>query len=221
VVGLAAASVAALAPAAPGSRVGELTRERAAEIAAGAEGSVWSVSAEGCGGRVAGTGFEVGGRLVTNRHLVVGADRVDVGGNAPGRSYSLVQWVVDGDRDLAGAQVGELGGLELASVRAPVGAGVVMVGRPGGGLEWAKGRVHLYTTGGPYGTSGEVMLVDPAPGPGFSGAPVLDREGRVVGVLRAMDVVTGLGVAVPVAEVAMWLGSEMKGSASTDCMDLS
>jgi S1-C subfamily serine protease len=111
-------------------------------------------------------------------------------------------------------------GLMLADVDAAVGAEVVMVGRGDGQLRWRRGRVHLYTTGGPYGAAGTVMLIDPATTFGYSGGPVLDGSGRVVGILRALDLTTGLAVAIPVSDLASWLRNDVERTASTSCMEV-
>jgi S1-C subfamily serine protease len=226
----------------PGGEAGPashpLDAQQAAAIAEGASGATVTVSGEGCGHSVAGTGFLVEGRVVTNRHLVVDAEVVRVDGLAV-RSQALEPTVtVAADIDLAvipaegvygdGAEAPEGGtvdqasssvtGLTLAGADAPVGAEVVMVGRGDGQRRWQRGRVHLYTTGGPYGATGTVMLIDPAASFGYSGGPVLDGDGRVVGILRAMDLSTGLAIAIPVSDLSSWLYNDVDMPASTSCM---
>ena len=98
-------------------------------------------------------------------------------------------------------------GLALAPADAPVGAEVLALGRVGGALVTAEGVVHLYVDAGFYGGSGPALLVDLDSGPGYSGGPLLDRHGRVVGVLRAVDTTTGLAVAEPVSVAAAWINT--------------
>ncbi|MCP5033630.1 MAG: trypsin-like peptidase domain-containing protein [Actinomycetia bacterium] len=222
-----------------GSAIGPIESGQASEIAEGAAPAVVTVRADGCGVSTAGSGFVVDGMVVTNRHLVAGAEviRIDGLGSSPGQT--VMAGAAATNLDLAiipvGGRVGGdsadgldsqgLGtgggvpvGLSLAETDPPVGAGVVMVGRGDGQQRWLAGQVHLYTTGEPYGGVGTVMLVDPAAAFGYSGGPVLDSNGRVVGILRALDRSTGLAIAIPVSELESWLYGDLDRDPSTSCI---
>lgn len=201
---LVAGGSLAVRAAAGDAPAGPLTRGELDRLTALARGATVEVSAVGCGGVGVGSGFGVGGQVVTNRHVVADAAEAKVQRPAgPGRAAVLGHHPV---LDLARLQ--GLGGpdLDLAPGRPPVGEPVVLAGRPGGGpVVVAPSAVHLYSDGAPWGMPGQVLLLDTPTGGGWSGGPVLDRRGRVVGVLTAEDRATGLAIAIPVDEVRRWL----------------
>ena len=91
--------------------------------------------------------------------------------------------------------------LETA-VPAP-GEPVLLIGYSGGqGPAVIQAEVHQHVEGAAYGSAAKVLLLNQPVGPGFSGGPVVDRSGRVVGILRATDTVTGLSVAIPSANIS-------------------
>jgi putative serine protease PepD len=137
----------------------------------------------------AGTGFAVSGNeIVTNEHVIDGAGKVTVTlGDGSTRSAT----VVGSDRasDLALLRVGgaALTPLKLAdSDGAQVGDAAFAIGNPFGlegtlttGIVSATGR----TITAPSGASIEgVIQTDAALNPGNSGGPLLDAQGRVIGV---------------------------------------
>ena len=141
-----------------------LDGERAAIIAEGASGAVVTIASEGCGHASTGSGFVIDGWVITNRHLVAGAERVWVDGIASRSRASVSTGTSDGvdlavfpAEEVYGSAVGSSGrqagsslgpsavGLALADTDAPEGTDVVMVGRADGRLRWLRGRVHLYT----------------------------------------------------------------------------
>lgn len=203
VVGSIAFGGLAVGGTAPGPAVGDAGADRSApmtqaEVRRAAElarRATVQVSALACGARIIGSGFGVGGTVVTNRHVVGDASKVVVTGGtvAPAAVLATYQSV-----DLA--LVDGVGGpdLERASHRPVRGEPVLVAGRPGAGPVVVRlSQVHLYSDGRPWGMVGEVLLLDTPTGPGWSGGPVLDRQGRVVAVLAAQDQVTGLALAVP------------------------
>ncbi len=222
-----------------GSVLGSLDSGRASEIANRAAPAIVTVKAEGCEASVTGSGFVVDEMVVTNRHLVTGTELALVDGLGSGPERTMAVGAVAASLDLAIIPVGDGAGLGngdglsgqdeaegaaaggrllLADADPQVGTGVVMVGRSNGHLGWLSGQVHLYTAGRPYGAAGTVMLIDPAASFGYSGGPVLDGDGRVVGILRAMDRTTGLAIAIPVSDLEPWLYGDQDKDPSTSCI---
>ena len=154
-----------------------------------------------CLGVGVGSGFAIARDvLVTNRHVLAGAELVEVS-TWDGRTLSATA-----------AEVGVLGDLGLAYVRgrlpqvgsygaAPTpGDEVTVVGYPAGEeLTLAPGTVIDLKDGRRgYGIEGRIMRVTSHVEPGNSGGPVLDRRGKVVGVVYAYEIGTGFGLAIPV-----------------------
>lgn len=96
-------------------------------------------------------------------------------------------------------RVGEAA-LDWADEPAVAGQPVLLAGYGGGRtLTILDAVVHAVVDGRVYGNEGPVLLLDRPIVAGFSGGPVVDRHGRVVGILRAFDSVTGLTIATPSA----------------------
>lgn len=155
----------------------------------------------GCEGLAVGSGWALTHNLlVTNRHVLAGADRLE-----------LNTW--DGrDLRVATANVGRLGDLGIVRVagRLPevgaLGAGVASgdrvtaVGYPlGGELRLTAGVVVDLVDGSRFAIPGRVIRLTAAVRPGSSGGPLLDRSGRIVGVVFAREIATSLALAIPVA----------------------
>jgi S1-C subfamily serine protease len=153
-------------------------------------------------GGAQGSGFvyDKQGHIVTNDHVVDGATSIEVdfpsGFKAEGKVVGT-----DIDSDLAVVQVNapesELDPLPLGSGDAlKVGQSVVAIGNPFGlsgtmtiGIVSAKGRtldsLRESPTGG-FFSSGGLIQTDAAINPGNSGGPLLNLNGEVVGVNRAI-----------------------------------
>jgi putative serine protease PepD len=191
-----------------------------AEIYRRASGAVVEVRASSSGdggspfdqpGEATGSGFviDADGRVITNQHVVDGADQVtvvtsegkehdaDVVGADPSTDIALLD--VEDDTDLP---VLELGSSESLSV----GDTVVAIGSPFG----LQGTV---TAGIVSGLDREIQApdsfvidgaiqTDAALNSGNSGGPLLDAQGRVVGVNSQIESRTGgnigIGYAVPI-----------------------
>lgn len=183
--------------------------------------SIQTLTQEGDG---LGSGFvyDKQGHIITNFHVVEGADDLEV--DFP--SGLKVRGKVIGedlDSDLAVIKVdapeSALFPLELGdSDKIKVGQTVVAIGNPFGlsgtmttGIISARGRTldSLRTT--PEGlnfTAGGIIQTDAAINPGNSGGPLLDLQGRVIGINRAIrtnsfgaigtPTNSGVGFAVPV-----------------------
>lgn len=157
--------------------------------------STVNIEARGCGRNYEGSGFAIGeGMVVTNAHVVAGADRVDVrrpdGTVLEGRVVTF-----DDDRDLALITVAGLGQQPLPLATASDGQDAVEIGYPGGQdtprpqpatvrqIRTAVGR-DIY---GQDRTEREVLFLAARLAQGDSGAPVVDVDGAVIGVVFAIS----------------------------------
>ncbi|KAJ9532000.1 hypothetical protein QJQ45_003709 [Haematococcus lacustris] len=177
--------------------------------------------------RGVGSGFvwDYDGHIITNAHVIAGAQEVTVtlcdGTVAKAK-------VVGGDRekDIAVLKVVELSQEQLASLRPVklgsssnllVGQRVYAVGNPFGlDLALSQGIVsglgREISAGGMWGGLGAATITngiqtDTAMNPGNSGGPLLDSAGRVVGIATAIldptgrGVSSGVGFAIPIDAV--------------------
>lgn len=159
-----------------------------------------------------GSGFvyDAEGRIVTNYHVVQGADEVDVL-LANGRTISARIIGVDSYYDLAVLQV-EPSAIDATPLEAGdsntlrVGQTVIAIGNPFGldrtlttGIISALGRQVRTEQGA---VIGQAIQTDAAINPGNSGGPLLDTRGRVVGINTAINSPSGgsvgIGFAVPI-----------------------
>lgn len=171
---------------------------------------------EGKGGRFenpgTGSGFVIapGGDILTNHHVVAGADRIFVrfpaetleyeatlAGSDPLTDLALLR-IDPAGRDLPYLAFGDSEGLE-------VGDWVVAIGNPFGNLEGsmtvgilsAKGRGDL-SIQGLTPRYQDFLQTDASINFGNSGGPLVDLSGRVIGVNTAVNTAgQGIGFAVP------------------------
>ncbi|MDJ0722055.1 MAG: Do family serine endopeptidase [Desulfobacterales bacterium] len=163
-----------------------------------------------------GTGFIIDsdGHIVTNNHVVDGADRIKVVlqderafeatviGRDPQTDLALIK--VASDRDLPAVPLG-------TSADLAVGEWVVAIGNPFGlehtvtaGIVSAKGRV---IGSGPYD---DYIQTDASINPGNSGGPLLNLQGEVVGINTAIiPSGQGIGFAIPI-DMANGIISQLK-----------
>jgi S1-C subfamily serine protease len=174
-----------------------------------------------------GSGFvyDTNGYIVTNFHVVDGADTLEVDFPSGYKAYGKVVGT-DQDSDLAVVKVDgaadEFKPVPLGnSDTVKVGQTVVAIGNPFGltgtmttGIISAKGRtldsMHSTPEGGVY-TAGDNIQTDAAINPGNSGGPLLNLNGEVIGVNRAIQtdatnstgepVNSGIGYAISVGIV--------------------
>jgi putative serine protease PepD len=169
------------------------------------------------GGQATGTGFLIDGEgsMVTNNHVVAGASSVSV--RLGDQEYEAVVAGADPSTDLALLEVdlpeGALTPLALAdSDRVEVGDPVVAIGNPFG-LEKTVttgivSALQREITAAEAYTIPDVIQTDAAINPGNSGGPLLDAEGRVIGVNSQIATGgtsngnVGIGFAVPSNTVA-------------------
>ncbi|MFN8545663.1 MAG: Do family serine endopeptidase [Candidatus Binatia bacterium] len=169
--------------------------------------------------RSLGSGFVISddGEIVTNHHVVAGADRIRVRlandeeldarliGADDRTDIALLR--VSAGRPLPTLPLGDSDALE-------VGDWVLAIGNPFGlsqtatvGIVSAKGR---FLGAGPYD---DFIQTDASINPGNSGGPLLDLEGRVVGINAAIvspaGGSVGIGFAVPI-KLATWVIGQLR-----------
>ena len=166
-------------------------------------------------GTATGSGFVVdeNGTILTNAHVVQGADSVSVSFKEDGDAIDAEVKGVDNDTDLAvlkidPSEVEDLRAIPLGdSSQVEVGDPVVAIGNP-------LGFQRTVTTGivsalqrqidAPSGFSiSNVIQTDASINPGNSGGPLLDAQGRVIGINSQIATSggqgsVGVGFAVPV-----------------------
>lgn len=155
-----------------------------------------------------GTGFVAGanGLVITCRHVVEGADSLSAQ-TADGKRLSLTLVYADpaGDLALLWLPEGRYHALALAESTPAVGDEVVAVGAPLGQYDTVTAGVVSHVGRGVdygFGLIPGLIQHSAAAAPGSSGCPVLDLEGRVVGVHCAgVPRTTGFGMAIPAAAV--------------------
>ena len=152
------------------------------------------VESAGCEQRQTGSGSVLGPDLVvTNAHVVAGADEVRVVLQPGGDPLEARVVAFDGSRDLAVLSVPGMDRPVLPLVEADLGQQGAVFGYPGGGdltlstfevgdVRTASGR-DIY---GDDGTSRELLFLASSLHPGDSGAALVDPEGQVVGVAFAI-----------------------------------
>ncbi len=158
------------------------------------------VVTENGGGQGSGFVYDTQGHIITNFHVVDGAQKVEV--DFPS-GYKVFAEIVgtDLDSDLAvlkvDAPAAELHPIPLGDSDAvKTGETVVAIGNPFGysgtmtvGIISGKGRTldsMREANSGGFFTSGEILQTDAAINPGNSGGPLLNMRGEVVGVNRAI-----------------------------------
>jgi serine protease Do len=160
--------------------------------------------------RSLGSGFIISsdGYIVTNNHVVEGADEIKVRLRENGKrekSYLAEIIGTDSETDLALLKISAENRLPFLSFgdsdKLEVGEWVMAIGNPFGldhtvtaGIISAKGRV---IGAGPYDN---FLQTDASINPGNSGGPLLDMRGRVIGINTAIVASgQGIGFAIPSA----------------------
>jgi S1-C subfamily serine protease len=180
------------------------------------------VKVEAGRGRGQGSGviFDSSGRILTNEHVVRGARSIAIV-LADGRRLPAAVVGADPTVDIAVLQVAATGlpVAELHSGRLKVGQLVVAIGNPYG-LSWTVTAGVVSALGrelplGPNHALRDLIQTDVPINPGNSGGPLVDAQGRVVGITTAIiPHARGVGFAVPVstALVALARFQEMRSS---------
>jgi len=149
--------------------------------------------------------YSSGGEILTNAHVVAGASRVTV--TLPdGRQLPAGVLGAEPAHDLAVLQVGvdRLPVAQLSSAPLRVGQLVIAIGNPYG-LDFTvtAGVVSALNRSLPLDRDtrlGQLIQTDAPINPGNSGGPLVDVQGRVVGITTAiLPYAQGLGFAIPVS----------------------
>jgi len=161
-----------------------------------------------------GSGFVIdqAGYVLTNRHVVDGADEISVTFPGGGKTYDAKLVGKDARTDVALLKIEpkeEVHALELGdSDQVEVGEWVMAVGNPFGlggnsvtvGVVSYKGRDLSL---GPRGTSVDMIQTDAAINPGNSGGPLINARGQVIGINTLIITggerqSSGVGFSVPI-----------------------
>lgn len=173
----------------------------------------------GCGSLSTGSGFAIDHHtLVTNRHVVSESAALEIS-TYDGRDVRAQAASTASLADLAFVRTVDplpaYGG--LAPLDPAPGAEVTIVGYPRGSqLTMTTGKVIGATTDPLDENLGEVLVTDARVELGSSGSPVLDAQGRVVGVVYARGE-DGTSFVVPVSTLRSLLDDEEQVSPAPTC----
>ena len=194
-------------------------------VVASVRDSVVTITSEGFSSRgfsqIPSTGVGSGvvltadGYILTNKHVVAGSQSLTVE-LSDGRQFPATIVKQSDDKDLALIKI-DATGLHPATIgdlsALQVGQTVIAIGSPLGtftetvtkGILSATGRtitVRDEQTGQPDTLTG-LLQTDAAINPGNSGGPLLDANGRVIGINTAVSTdAEGLGFAIPIEDAA-------------------
>jgi S1-C subfamily serine protease len=194
-------------------------------VAEAARASVVKIETVACGTGVQGSGWVARrGLVVTNVHVVTGAESVDVAAPNGQLLAATVVYVDPGD-DVALLLVEGLEAppLRLAR-RSPVEDPVVLLGYPQDGpltaVPGTAGHATKVFASDAYGRRARLRTVVPLRGTvqrGDSGGPVVNESGRVVAMMFAASTDGGGGFGVPTSEIEDALASELKALEPGPC----
>jgi len=175
-----------------------------------ARGTIVRVEGIGCGGLMSGTGFFISPHhIVTNAHVVAGLAHPKISLRSQIMNTSLVSFDPTNDIAVLYAETPQHTWLEFAAKPATPGDAVLIVGYPKGGERHSQtGNItsvvnalskDIYETN----TSlRKVLSVQSTIVQGNSGGPVIDKEGRVVGVVFATSTTyNNIGYAVEIGSL--------------------
>ena len=182
------------------------------------------VSGEACGVRLSGSGFSPApDTVVTNAHVVAGTRSTQVL-RPDGRTLPATVQAFDPDRDLAVLAVPGLGQPSLPLGTAVPGEADAVFGHPRGqtAVEVSPARVARRVTAeigdiynGPSGPR-QILVLNSDLEPGDSGAPLVNSQGKVVGVAFAVaNLRRSTAYAVASEELAPVLAQPRTGPVST------
>lgn len=155
-----------------------------------------------------GAAFAVARHLiVTNRHVVEDADPLRLS-TWDGDALEVGVAAVARDHDLAALRTSRSLASTVEPAQRPAQRGdlVHVAGYPlGGEFGTVRGIVVDQVEGPALGEPAQVLRVRAVVLPGYSGGPVLDDDGGLVGVVYALGRTTRLALAIPVPWVVRWL----------------
>jgi uncharacterized membrane protein required for colicin V production len=159
-----------------------------------AEALTVRVSGRGCGGVVTGSGFPVASDyVITNAHVVSGTSGtlIQVQGRG-GRALPATVTLFDSNIDVAILHVPGLGLPQLPMGEAARGTQGAVIGYPGGGPETVSAAVvdgELVARGRDIYEQNlvdrQIFVIESSVHPGNSGGPLVDLQGRAIGVVFA------------------------------------
>jgi len=185
------------------------TQDRPAGSAAPSPGASGSV---GSGSLGSGVVIDTRGEILTALHVVADATTIQVT-FADGTVSEALIATKDAAHDIAVLQPAQLPSIVVPATvgdpSPPIGSDAFAVGNPFGldgsitaGVVSALGRSFQPATGGPV--LHDLIQIDAAVNPGNSGGPLVDRYGRVMGIVTGLinpskqDVFIGIGLATPI-----------------------
>ena len=157
-----------------------------------------------------GSSFATAQGIITNRHVASGSQSLQLStwsGNDFNANVQSISQMPGPDLAIAnGGSTSTPAVLDPNNI--PAGTPVWAAGYPEGNqLTLTPGIVVDYIDGSVYGSPGQIMELTNAIQPGNSGSPLLDSVGHVVGVVFALNEVTGNGLAIPVSTLDQFLAS--------------
>lgn len=179
------------------------------------------VRSRGCGRVGTASAVAVGRRLlVTNRHVVAGADSIELnywdGTSARARLDTVA---VADDLALVEVSLRLPAVARLAANDASEGSSMLVIGFPNGGEQkLVRGKLIEYAPLERHPDASVVMRLSTPVAPGNSGGPVLDRSGTVVGVIFGIETATGHGLAVPSSAVRQLIEHRDTGGPAPGCL---
>jgi serine protease Do len=199
-------------------QVTQSSRSVSSQVPPELRGTPWEDMFRGQGGGApragSGSGFIISpdGYILTNNHVVEGADRVNVIladkrefearviGRDPNTDIAVVK--VDA-RNLPTVRMGDADGLEVGDWVLALGYPLDLGQTTTAGIVSAKGRsIGIMGRSGAEAPLEHFIQTDAAINPGNSGGPLVDLQGRVIGVNSAIASPTGFysgyGFAVPI-----------------------
>ncbi|MBQ6249570.1 MAG: trypsin-like peptidase domain-containing protein [Oscillospiraceae bacterium] len=192
-------------------------------------GTTYNVFGQQSQSSSSGTGFVItaDGYIVTNQHVVKGADTVQVTLYS-GQTYAATVIGGDSDYDVAVIKIdaADLQPVTLGSSDSVnVGDTVLAIGNPLGELTFSMSQGIVSSVNRAInvdGTPFNMIQVDASINPGNSGGPLMNLYGQVVGIVSAKyseyssTTVEGLGFAIPIDDVTSVITEIMESGAVSD-----
>lgn len=200
---------------------GSVDQDQYADALKRSRNSVVKVEVETCDGGGVGSGFVIRPHVVlTNRHVVADARSARVRSDS-GRWTDVSAIRTSPTHDLALLTVRSErlpAPLELSDRDARGGDLVSVLGHPlGGPFEAKDGRVIGVSPGAQGTPADSTLRISSTVRPGNSGGPVIDVNGRVLGVVFAVDQYKSVGLAIPTGEVKAALRANRWKNPEPDC----